>query len=181
MAIRTQGSVYPTDPLSAILLLRRKDPPCSNPGPCLACRPFPHALAAVPSLPALPARNLQPCSCGAPPHLCHPLDLWRRLLSFPPSFIISSCLSLHLPWSSGSPDSIIARHPALSLQLFTASHHIKSSSGPDRVGPRCAIAMFYFGLGPAGGNTNLPRYLTPRVPKALHRPTCPTHDNSPSW
>lgn len=177
MVIRSHGSIFPTDPLSAILLLRRKDPPCSNPGRLArpGCRPFPHALC--PSCQALPA-TLFLWWPQLPQYTLPSLSPSRAPASSRPGFIISSCLSLLLLWSFGSPDSIIAHRPALSLQFFTASlHHIKSISGPDRVGPRCAIAMFYFGLGPAGGNTNL---LDTSSPKAVHRPTRPPHDNSPS-
>lgn len=130
-----------------------------------ATLPLPVSSCAVPSCPQ-PCFSL--CAPSAPCPLCHPL----APASFCPGFIISSCLSLLLLWGFGSPDSIIAHHPALDC-----SDHIKSIPGLDWVGPRWAIAMFYFGPGPAGGNTNL---LDTSTPSRSIDPPAPTHDNSPS-
>lgn len=163
MAIRSHGSAFPTDPLSAILLLRRKDPPCSNP-----------AVARFLMRCALPARNLVPPCARPPSRLVHlaifvTLVTLSRLASFPPRF-----------------HHLLLFEPAVALGLWFAwlcyspspcTHHIKSIPGLDWVGPRWAVVMFYFGLGPAGGNTNL---LDTSTPSRSIDPPAPTHDNSPS-
>lgn len=161
------------DPVSWECLPHRptqRDIASSAEGPTLPqpCRcPFPHALR--PSCP-------QPCSSLCPPaqspsapcHLCHPRHPLAPA-SFPPRF-----------------HHLLLFEPAVALGLWFAwrcyspspcTHHIKSIPGLDWVGPRWAVVMFYFGLGPAGGNTNL---LDTSTPSRSIDPPAPTHDNSPS-
>lgn len=195
MVIRSHGSACPIDPLSAILLLRRKDPPCSDPGKLALPGLLPVSSCAVPLLPATlflwwcpqcpqcpqcpscPVSPVQPCP-SLSPSASGPL---APPASFPPRFH-------HLLLFEPSPALKLwfaRQHYSLPSCPFPATllclHHIKSISGPDRVGPRCAIAMFYFG--PAQ-QEEIQIYLGTRrfeFPKAVRRPTCPTHDNSPSW
>lgn len=145
MAIRSHGSVFPTDPLSAILLSMFFNS-CSAEGPTLhvtlAFRPFPHALCRCAS--ALPA-TFEPCFCSPsqpvspsapqchPAHLCHPLarpaflpPRFHHLLLFEPSV---GSGALVRPLAHYSPPS--CPFPA----TLHCLHHIKSISGPDRVGP----------------------------------------------
>ena len=130
------------------------------------------------ALPARPARYLVPLVAPtAPVHLAIFVTLSRACF-LPPRFhhllLFEPAVALELWFARQHYSPSPCPFPAI---LTASLHHIKSISGPDRVGPRCAIAMFYFGLGPAGGNTNL---LDTSSPKAIHRPTRPTHDNSPS-
>lgn len=149
----------PHRPTSAILLLRRKDPPCSNP-----------AVARFLMRCALPARNLVllvPRQCTlpslSPSRACSLLPRFHHLLLFEPVV----ALGLWFAWQHYSPSPCPLHCP----------DQIKSIPGLDWVGPRWAVAMFYFGLGPAGGNTNLPDTWTSS--RSID-PPAPTHDNSPS-
>lgn len=163
MAIRSRGSAFPTRPTSAILLLRRKDPPCSNP-----------AVARFLMRCALPARNLVllvPRQCTlpslSPSRACFLLPRFHHLLLFEPVV----ALGLWFAWQHYSPSP--CPFPALSIAPIT-SNRFQASTG---FGPRWAVVMFYFGLGPAGGNTNLPDTWTSS--RSID-PPAPTHDNSPS-
>ena len=150
MMIRSHGGDFPTDPLSAILLLRRKDPPCSDPGP------LPVFSCAVPSLPATlffscPQHTLPSLSPSRAPAFLPPR--FHHLLLFEPSV----ALELWFARQRYSPS------PCPLPALFTAPITSIRSRGPDRVGPRCAIAMFYFGQGAQQEEIQI--YLTLRVPR----------------
>lgn len=80
MAIRSHGSAFPTDPLSAILLLRRKDPPCTNPAVArflMRCAFLPATLFSLCGPP--PVHTLPSLS---PSRACFLLPRFHHLLLF---------------------------------------------------------------------------------------------------
>lgn len=97
--------------------------------------PFPHALPAT----------LFPLCAPSQVHLAIFVTL-SRLLPPRPGFIISSCLSLLLLWGFGSPDSVIAHHPALSLpSSLPRSHQIDSRSRLGWPPMGCSHVLFWYG------------------------------------
>lgn len=119
------------------------------------CCPQPCSPCARPSGPQCTSR-----ACFLPPRFHH-------LLLFEPSV----ALGLWFAWQRYSPS------PCPFPAVFTVP--ITSIDSRPRLGwPPMGCTMFYFGPGPAGGNTNLP---DTSIPSRSIDPPAPTHDNSPSW
>lgn len=155
--------------------------PCGRPFPHALCLPARNLVLWSPAAPLCPSALVVPLSCPchalvdfvnlSPAPTCFLPPRFHHLLLFEPVV----ALVLWFVWQHYSPSPCL--FPALLSAICSLPRSHQSIPGLDWVGPRWAVAMFYFGPGPAGGNTNL---LDTSTRSHSIDPPAPTHDNSPS-